>query len=71
MSDNNTQMTTIEKQASLIASQATEWLLADIDKGKIRPLPGYDLGTEIGTAMLKIAQTKDKEGKPALAVCTK
>lgn len=71
MSENNTQMTTIEKQASLIASQATEWLLADIDKGKIRPLPGYDLGTEIGTAMLKIAQTNDRNGKPALQVCTK
>lgn len=67
----NTQITTIEKQASLIASQATEWLLSDIDKGKIRPLPGYDLGTEIGTAMLKIAQTNNKEGKPALVVCTK
>lgn len=67
----NTQMMTIEKAANTLASQATEWLMADIDKGKIRPLPGYDLGSEIGTAMLKIAQTKDKNGAPALSVCTK
>lgn len=61
----------IEKQASLIASEATDWLLKDIDKGKISCPAGYDLGSEIATAMLKIAQTVDRNQKPALTVCTK
>lgn len=62
---------TVEKQASLIASQATDWLMADIADGKIRPLAGYDLGSEIASAMLKIAQTVDRNNRPALAVCTR
>lgn len=61
---------TIEKQANTIASKATQWLMSDIKDGKIKPLSGYDLGAEIGTAMLKIAQTNDRNGKPALQACT-
>ena len=61
---------TIEKQANTLASQATQWLMSDIKDGKIKALPGYDLGTEISTAMLKIAQTKDRNGNLALKVCS-
>lgn len=59
-----------EQATALIASKATNWLQKNITDGVIKPLQGYDLGAEISSAMLMIAQTNDKTGRPALQVCS-
>lgn len=59
-----------EQTTALIASKATSWLQKNISDGVIKPLNGYDLGAEISSAMLMIAQTSDRNGRPALQVCS-
>lgn len=62
---------TIEKYTLSLASQAIEWVTKDIQCGKIPPVTGYNVGSEITQGLLKIMQTKDKNGRSALEVCTK
>ena len=69
--NNNNVIVTTEKQAALIASEATQWLLGDIEAGKISAVPGYNVGSEVTSAFLKIMQTTDRNGKYAMDVCTK
>ncbi len=61
----------MEKYSASLASQATNWLMTNIEDGTIKPIPGYDAGAELSSAMMHIMQTVNREGKPALSVCTK
>ena len=65
-----TNQLTIAKLAPTLASKATEWLQQNFDKGTIKPLAGYDMGAEIASAMMMITEAKDRNGKPALEVCS-
>lgn len=67
----NNEIVSTEKQSALIASEATQWLLGDIEAGKISAVPGYNVGSEVTSALLKIMQTTDRNGKGAIEVCTK
>ena len=61
----------LEKYSATLAAQTINWLTTDVAEGKIKAIPGYDAGTEITTAMLKLTQVKDRTGALALTVCTK
>lgn len=65
------EIVTKEKRAAVLAESVSKWLLSDIQKGAIKAIPGYNVQTEVYSALMKIAQTKDRNGKPALDVCTK
>lgn len=71
LEQNQNQIVSYEKYSATLASQATEWLMKDVDAGKLKSIPGYDTGTEIATAMLRVMQTKDRNNVPALKACTK
>ena len=60
---------TTEKKAALYASEASKWITSDTS---IKVPEGYDMGNEVASALLYIAQNvKDKNSKSALDVCTK
>ena len=67
----NTEVMELDKLQATIASQATKWIADDIQAGKIPEIPGYNTGSEMIGAMMKVAQTKDRNGRPALQVCTR
>lgn len=71
MADKNTKEISLETRANKLGV----WIAGEIDKavsGNQYKCPeGYDYATELQTALLKIAlNVKDKNGKPALTVCT-
>lgn len=70
MAESNSTAVSTEKVTALLASKATEWIMSDIKDGKITAPAGYDVGSEMFSAMLTIAQTTDRNGKPALQACT-
>ena len=70
MAESNSTAVSTEKVTALLASKATEWIMSDIKDGKINAPAGYDVGSEMFSAMLAIAQTTDRNGKPALQACT-
>ena len=76
MSENTTNTTnnavvTAEKKALVYAKEATTWIQGEA-KNKLLNVPeGYDLGSELSLALLRIAQVQDKNYKNALDVCTK
>lgn len=65
------EIVTKEKQATVLAESVSKWLLSDIQKGAIKSIPGYNVQSEVYSALMKIAQTKDRNGRLALDVCTK
>lgn len=70
MAESNNTAVSTEKMTALLASKATEWIATSIAEGKMKVPEGYDVGSEMFSAMLAIAQTRDKNGRPALQVCT-
>ena len=70
MAEVNSTAVSTEKMTALLASKATEWIATSIAEGKMKVPEGYDVGSEMFSAMLAIAQTRDKNGRPALQVCT-
>ena len=62
--------TTSQKLTATLASKATEWITTSISEGKITVPQGYDIGSEMFSAMMRISQIKDRNGKRALDVCT-
>lgn len=70
MAESNSTAVSTEKVTALLASKATEWIMSDIKDGKITAPAGYDVGSEMFSAMLTIAQTRDRNERPALQVCT-
>ena len=70
MAEANSTAVSTEKMTALLASKATEWIATSIAEGKMKVPEGYDVGSEMFSAMLAIAQTRDKNGRPALQVCT-
>ncbi len=65
------EIVTKEKQATVLAESVSKWLMSDIAKGAIKSIPGYNVQAEVYSALMKIAQTKDRNGRTALEVCTK
>lgn len=66
-----TAVVTIDKMATSIANSATKWILDSMTAGEISVPAGYNVGSEVALAMMKIAQTTDRTGTPAVKVCTK
>ncbi len=62
---------TPERKALVIAKEATTWLQTEATNKLLTVPEGYDLGSEMSLAMMKIAQTSDRNQRNALAVCTK
>ena len=62
---------TIDKIATSIAAGCTDWITKAVSNHEIKVPEGYNVGSEIALAMMKIAQTNDRNGKPALTVCSK
>ncbi len=74
MSENTTTtnaVVTAEKKALVYAKDATAWLQGEAEKNLLSVPDGYDLGSELSLALLRIAQVQDKNYKNALDVCTK
>lgn len=67
----NNAVATVEKKAMAYAKDATTWIQGEVEKRLLTVPEGYDLGSELSLALLKIAQTQDKNYKNALNVCTK
>ncbi len=62
---------TPERKALVIAKEATTWLQSEASNNLLTVPEGYDLGSEMSLAMMKIAQTVDRNQRNALSVCTK
>ena len=72
MSENtNNVPATPERKALIIAKEATTWLQSEATNNLLTVPEGYDLGSEMSLAMMKIAQTMDRQQRNALSVCTK
>lgn len=67
----NNAVVTAEKKALVYAKDATAWLQGEAGKNLLSVPDGYDLGSELSLALLRIAQVQDKNYKNALDVCTK
>ena len=67
----NNAVVTAEKKALVYAKDATTWLQGEAEKKLLSVPEGYDLGSELSLALLRIAQVQDKNYKNALDVCTK
>ncbi len=67
----NNAVVTAEKKALVYAKDATAWLQGEAEKNLLSVPDGYDLGSELSLALLRIAQVQDKNYKNALDVCTK
>lgn len=64
-------ITSIEKTALQLAKDTTAWIERSVKENQITVPEGYDTPGEITTALMIIAQTIDKEGRPALESCSK
>ena len=64
-------ITSIEKTALQLAKDTTAWIERSVKENQITVPEGYDTPSEITTALMIIAQTIDKEGRPALESCSK
>ena len=68
------EMVSLQKKAASYASELESWLYKEIstpEKGLKIP-EGYNYANEITSAMLYIANNvKDKDGRPAMQICTK
>ena len=64
-------ITSIEKTALQLAKDTTAWIEKSVKENQITVPEGYDTPGEITTALMIIAQTIDKEGRPALESCSK
>ena len=65
-----TAVVAVERKALAIGNKATEWLKDCMNKNFVTVPAGYDVGSEVSLAMLKLAETKDKNGNCALDICT-
>lgn len=68
--NNSNQIVSVEKRSVALSQKTSQWIQDSIDKNYISVPKGYNVGSEISTAIQKIVQTKDRSGKNALDVCT-
>ena len=64
-------LATIEKSAIKLAQDTSEWINRNIKDNKITVPEGYNVSNEITMALMLIAQTEDKDHRPALESCTR
>ena len=64
-------LATIEKSAVKLAQDTSDWINKNIRDNKITVPEGYNVSNEITMALMMIAQTNDKNGRPALETCTR
>lgn len=65
------ELITKEKQAIEMSKKASDWIIGDIKKGAITAFQGYNVGSETYSALMKIINIRDRNGRYALEVCTK
>ena len=66
----NNQIVALERRATEIAKSTTAWINECIANKEIKVPEGYDVGSEVTVALMMIAQTVDRNNRPALEVCT-
>ena len=64
-------LATIEKSAVKLAQDTSDWINKNIRDNKITVPEGYNVSNEITMALMMIAQTNDKDGRPALESCSR
>lgn len=64
-------LATIEKSAIQLAQDTSAWINRNIRDNKITVPEGYNVSNEITMALMMIAQTEDKDHRPALESCTR
>lgn len=64
-------LATIEKSAIKLAQDTSDWINRNIKDNKITVPEGYNVSNEITMALMMIAQTEDKDHRPALESCTR
>ena len=64
-------LATIEKSAVKLAQDTSDWINKNIKDNKITVPEGYNVSNEITMALMMIAQTNDKDGRPALESCSR
>ena len=64
-------LATIEKSAVTLAQDTSDWINKNIRDNKITVPEGYNVSNEITMALMMIAQTNDKDGRPALESCSR
>ena len=64
-------LATIEKSAVKLAQDTSDWINKNIRDNKITVPEGYNVSNEITMALMLIAQTNDKDGRPALESCSR
>ena len=64
-------LATIEKSAVKLALYTSDWINKNIRDNKITVPEGYNVSNEITMALMMIAQTNDKDGRPALESCSR
>ncbi len=64
-------LATIEKSAVKLAQDTSDWINKNIRDNKITVPEGYNVSNEITMALMMIAQTNNKDGRPALETCSR
>lgn len=64
-------LATIEKSAIKLAQDTSDWINRNIKDNKITVPEGYNVSNEITMALMMIAQTENKDHRPALESCTR
>ena len=64
-------LATIEKSEVKLAQDTSDWINKNIRDNKITVPEGYNVSNEITMALMMIAQTNDKDGRPALESCSR
>ena len=64
-------LATIEKSAVKLAQDTSDWINKNIRDNKITVPESYNVSNEITMALMMIAQTNDKDGRPALESCSR
>lgn len=62
----------LDKRAALLSSQTTQWITDNIANPHMAlAVPeGYNVGNEVSSLIYAISQTRDKDGRSALDICT-
>lgn len=66
-----TAVITIDKMATSIGNQSSQWIMESIERGDIKVPQGYNVGSEVALAMMKISQTVGRDGRSAIQSCSK